>query len=142
MTLKNKDGNVVSGSDLEGKVVALYFSAHWCPPCRGFTPTLGEFYKKANEMNDNKFEIIFVSGDQDVAAGDSYYQNDHGAWVMLDFAEGGAANQKFGVRGIPSLQIVSAEGKAVVTDARGKVASAMSGGDSAVDALFKEWAAL
>jgi nucleoredoxin len=25
---------------LRGKVVAFYFSAHWCPPCQHFTPLL------------------------------------------------------------------------------------------------------
>ena len=28
------------------KVFAIYFSAHWCPPCRGFTPKLAEWYTK------------------------------------------------------------------------------------------------
>merc|ERR550537_841046 len=27
------------------KFVLVYFSAHWCPPCRGFTPVLSEAYK-------------------------------------------------------------------------------------------------
>ena len=28
------------------KYVALYFSAHWCPPCRGFTPLFADLYKQ------------------------------------------------------------------------------------------------
>jgi len=44
------DGKFVeaSASELEGKKVALYFSAHWCGPCRGFTPSLKQYYEKIN----------------------------------------------------------------------------------------------
>jgi len=31
-------GKAVSPDNLKGKLVAIYFSAHWCPPCKAFTP--------------------------------------------------------------------------------------------------------
>jgi nucleoredoxin len=35
------DGTTVDAGDyLKDKVVAIYFSAMWCPPCRAFTPKL------------------------------------------------------------------------------------------------------
>jgi thiol-disulfide isomerase/thioredoxin len=34
---------------MKAKVVAFYFSAAWCPPCRGFTPILSKFYDAVNE---------------------------------------------------------------------------------------------
>ena len=46
------------------KVVAMYFSGNWCPPCRGFTPLLRKFYTAVNEKGKN-FQIIYVSVDQD-----------------------------------------------------------------------------
>ena len=42
------------------QVVGLYFSAHWCPPCRGFTPKLTEVYT-AIKGTDKSLEIVFVS---------------------------------------------------------------------------------
>merc|ERR1719247_3678577 len=56
------DGESVEVADLRGpgKVLGFYFSAHWCPPCRGFTPKLIQTYKK---LSDKPFEVIFVTGD-------------------------------------------------------------------------------
>ncbi len=61
--LLGPSGTTVSVDTLEGKFVLLYFSAHWCPPCRGFTPILKEYYE-ALKAQRSDFEIIFVSSDE------------------------------------------------------------------------------
>merc|ERR1712013_942318 len=43
------------------QLLLLYFSAHWCPPCKQFTPILRDFYQ---EVEDQGVEIIFVSSDR------------------------------------------------------------------------------
>ena len=63
--VNTKDGQkqlseILQGADL--KYVGIYFSAHWCPPCRNFTPVLAEFYNSVNQ-NGKILEIIFVSSD-------------------------------------------------------------------------------
>ena len=44
--LLRKSGEVVDADKaIEGKkVICLYFSGHFCPPCRSFTPVLADFY--------------------------------------------------------------------------------------------------
>lgn len=63
-TLVSHKGDVQTEGALENKIVGIYFSAHWCPPCQRFTPMLKECYDtlKANGKN---FEVVFVSSDKD-----------------------------------------------------------------------------
>ena len=45
---------------LEDKqVICFYFSAHWCPPCRQFTPALAQAYRqyKGEGRQDEKRKI-------------------------------------------------------------------------------------
>lgn len=98
-------------SDLVGKYVGLYFSAHWCPPCRNFTPKLAEYYNKVKETTDN-FEIIFVSSDRNQGAFDEYYA-EH-PWLALPFSERemkGTLSSKFKVQGIPTLVLINPAGE-------------------------------
>ena len=47
-TFYSRDGMTDDTSVKNSKVVCLYFSASWCPPCKAFTPMLEEFYNEVN----------------------------------------------------------------------------------------------
>merc|ERR1712196_220949 len=119
--LKSADGEK-SGSELIGKVFALYFSAHWCPPCRGFTPQLAEAYKASSKAGSS-VQVVFVSSDRDEAGFDEYYGEM--PWLALPFAERdlkGKLAEKFGVRGIPMLVVLDGEGNLVSPNGRAEYA--------------------
>lgn len=54
-------------------IAGVYFSAHWCPPCRAFTPHLAKKYETWKNAG-HPFEIIFVSSDRDQSSFDDYYK--------------------------------------------------------------------
>ena len=53
--LLGKDEKVVGADEVlaDKKIIAFYFSAHWCPPCRLFTPVLAEFYSVHSKHKTN-----------------------------------------------------------------------------------------
>uniref|UniRef100_A0A7S1CIC7 Thioredoxin domain-containing protein n=1 Tax=Bicosoecida sp. CB-2014 TaxID=1486930 RepID=A0A7S1CIC7_9STRA len=113
-------GKIKAGVDYIG----LYFSAHWCGPCRGFTPTLSKFYRDHHE--GKKFEILFVSSDEDDASFATYFGEM--PWKAVPFARRDlkeSLSKTFDVEGIPTLVFVEAGGdmKTVSKDARGRVQS-------------------
>ena len=70
----------------EGKIVGLYFSAHWCPPCRAFTPQLAKWYRDFKKgENGSKFEIVFVSSDRDEKSFKEYYSEM--PWLALPYEQ-------------------------------------------------------
>ena len=82
---KAKENIEVKSLQKEG-VLGIYFSAHWCPPCRGFTPKLAKFYEDFKKTdNGAKFEIVFVSSDRDDESFDEYFGEM--PWLALPFAE-------------------------------------------------------
>jgi len=55
----DSDGNRHAMSELDGKYLMLYFSAHWCPPCMRFTPKLSKAYTALKQKRDD-FEVSFL----------------------------------------------------------------------------------
>jgi len=119
-------GNTVSATDsiANKAVLALYFSAHWCPPCRGFTPQLCEKYAALKEANKD-FEMIFVSSDRDAKAFDEYHASM--PFLALPFDKRSAKEElsdHYKVGGIPTLVFVDAiTGKVITTEGRGGISS-------------------
>jgi len=111
----------VSSDELKDKIVAVYFSAHWCPPCRQFTPLLSKTYQDL--IKESKpFEIIFVSSDQDEDSFKEYFGSM--PWKAISFEKEDvrtALGEKFGIRGIPALIVLNSEGKVISKDGRAEV---------------------
>merc|ERR1712106_1174419 len=82
--LLRKDEKVVSADTAleEKKIIAFYFSAHWCPPCRLFTPMLAEFYCDLVGGGE-PFEIVFVSSDKSAEELMGYMKECHGDWLAV-----------------------------------------------------------
>lgn len=126
-TLVRSDGSEVSYASLAGKTIGIYFSAHWCPPCRGFTPDLVKTYNHLQAAG-KPFEIVFVSSDRDEAAFREYHAEM--PWLAVPFndrAAKEALSKRFGVSGIPSFHIVEHDGTVINNNARGAVGGDPSG---------------
>jgi nucleoredoxin len=103
----------LAGPAIEGapKYTALYFSAHWCPPCRMFTPKLVEWYNEFKSKHPN-FELVFVSSDREESAMEEYIKGDKMPWPYVKFDK--AKEEIFGkysAAGIPYLVLIDENGK-------------------------------
>ena len=118
----NKGGKVSIG-DLDGKVLGIYFSAHWCGPCRAFTPQLVSVYNTLKAAG-KPFEIIFASSDRDEDSFRQYF----GTMPWLTFANNADEHKSelsshFEVEGIPTLVILDENRKVISEDGRSAVSS-------------------
>jgi len=105
-SLIDNKGNIVSIDTLKNKVVGLYFSAHWCGPCKTFTPQLISFYEEMKKQN-KEFEIIFCSLDGDEDMFINYFNKM--PWLSLVWVDGQGASMASTceVKQMPSLLIFS-----------------------------------
>lgn len=125
----DKEGNKVDKETIKSKkYVALYFSAHWCPPCRGFTPKLAQTYNKMKESRQD-FEFIFVSSDRDEKSFNEYFAEM--PWLAFDKKASNYDMVKstlsgmFDVSGIPALGVIDPSDCSIIN----KSARGDAGGD-------------
>jgi thiol-disulfide isomerase/thioredoxin len=128
----NNKGEKFTLADLAGKNLGIYFSAHWCPPCRGFTPLLAKTYKMLKEDPSKPFEIIFVSADQSEKEFQSYFADM--PWLTLAPSADlehrkDSLNTIFDVEGIPTLVMMDPTMEKRNTEAVERVQEDLSGLD-------------
>lgn len=102
---------------IEKKTVAIYFSAHWCGPCRSFTPELSKFYTENLTTNKDQFEVVFVSLDEDESSFNQYFNEM--PWKCLPFSDRERSEklqELLKVEGIPTLSIYSPSGEEITLE--------------------------
>merc|ERR1712156_101465 len=123
--LLKKSGEVVNADEaLSGKkIICYYFSAHWCPPCRNFTPILSDFYTELAKDSEEPLEVIFVSSDNSPEELMAYMNELHGEWLAVQHGAVLAEQlmQKYEVNGIPTLIAVSIDGQMISKHGRSEV---------------------
>lgn len=82
----------------------------WCPPCRGFTPTLSAAYDKMKATRSD-FELVFISSDRDEDSFNDYFTKKMSFCALPYHLRDVKAelSKKFGVRGIPTILMLGPE---------------------------------
>jgi nucleoredoxin len=119
-----QDGTIsrVDGAELETKkLVALYYSAHWCGPCRKFTPQLVEYYNRVREAHP-ELELIFVSADRSRFGWETFIRVTKMPWLAIDYDQLAEMQvvKKLGGDSIPSLLVLNSVGQVVASTYEGE----------------------
>lgn len=115
--LKPYDDTKLAGK----KYIAFYYSAHWCPPCRKFTPQFVKFYQQVASQHP-ELEVVFVSSDEGPAEMQNYMKIENMPWAALRFERKATEHEvtHYAGAGIPDLVVVDATGKVLSDSYQGK----------------------
>lgn len=129
-TLRTLNGQVITLSQLKGKVVLLDFWATWCGPCRESVPHLVQLYRNYQERG---FELIGMSKDhsEDIELVRKFIKRMEVPYPIIMAPDEVA--RKYRVTGLPT---------AVLIDRKGVIRQRIVGFNSAIgqkiDAMVEE----
>ena len=104
------NGNTVSSSQLQGKVVFINFWATWCPPCRAEMPSLDKLYQQLK--NDNRIVFLFLSEDDEINKAKAFISSNHYSFPIAIPASNMPADLFSGT--LPTTVVLDKEGKVVM----------------------------
>ena len=108
---RNGNAEPFPKAETSPKYTAIYYSAHWCPPCRAFTPKLVAWYKDFQPKHKD-FQLVFASSDKDAKAMLEYMTGTGMPWPAVKHSEKKSSGvDKYASNGIPYLVLIDAHGK-------------------------------
>jgi len=107
--LNSLDGQMLSSSDLAGKVVLLNFWATWCGPCKEEMPSLSRLQQ---HFDPQRFRVVTVTTDMH-RQGIKQFLANLGIAVPVLFDEDQEVSRRFLVRGLPTTVLLGPDGAPV-----------------------------
>lgn len=104
-------GGLVQTSDLAPRFLLFYFSAHWCGPCKKFTPQLSLFYESCNSSS-KQVEIVYISKDKSEDQFSKYFRTM--PWLAVPFDNKDLRknlSRQYSVSSIPTLILLNSTGE-------------------------------
>lgn len=109
-SLEDKDGNKISLSDYEGKIVVLNFWASWCGPCKYEMPDLQKFHD-ANK--DGDISVVTVALDRTFNTSINFMNVQK--YTFPYFKPDGKVPSEFSISAIPITYIIDKKGNIIST---------------------------
>lgn len=107
-TLKNLDGQDMSLSGFQGKVVILNFWATWCAPCREEMPAMEKLW---NKYKDKSFVIIAISADRGSPEVVRRFIEEQGVSYPVLLDPTGKVRNQYEVVAFPTTYIIGRDGR-------------------------------
>jgi thiol-disulfide isomerase/thioredoxin len=111
------DGKKFKLSDFRGKYVLVDFWATWCGPCIAELPYLRQVHDKFKDRKD--FVMLSVSIDKTIKEPRDFLKKNDVPWMQGYIGDDPGVPSRYGVEGIPSIFLISPDGKIVETELRG-----------------------
>lgn len=107
-TLDTLDGNIVTLSELRGKIVVVNIWATWCPPCRAETPALEKSYE---QYKDSGVVILGVDlTNQDLVSDVKAFVQEFSLTYPILLDRDGSVGNLYQIKGLPSTFFINREG--------------------------------
>jgi thiol-disulfide isomerase/thioredoxin len=109
INLKDLNGNNISLSDFNGKIVFLNFWTTWCPTCRIEMPSMEKLHQK---LKNEDFAMVTINLQESASQVKAFFKEFKLTFTAL-LDSTGEVGASFGIRAIPTTYILDKTGRII-----------------------------